>query len=93
MCTKCEFSITGGNSQKKNEKTLRYHPLRPCRPAKRHQPPHRSRHPGKNLRGQREGYSRKTSENKINDIKEHIQSLPQFESHYTRRITIQGENI
>ena len=39
---------------------------------------------GKDLRGQREGSSQKTSENKINDIKEHIQSFPRFESHYTR---------
>lgn len=39
---------------------------------------------GKDLRGQREGSARKTSENLVNDVKQHIQSFPQCESHYTR---------
>lgn len=33
---------------------------------------------GKDLRGQREGSSRKTSENLVNDVKQHIQSFPLF---------------
>ncbi|KAF8783392.1 hypothetical protein HNY73_013557 [Argiope bruennichi] len=39
---------------------------------------------GKDLRGQAEGSSRKTSENLVNDVKQHIQRFLQFESHYTR---------
>ncbi|KAF8784288.1 hypothetical protein HNY73_009988 [Argiope bruennichi] len=39
---------------------------------------------GKDLRGQAEGSSRKTSENLANDLKQRIQRFPQFEGHYTR---------
>ncbi|KAF8778035.1 Clavesin-1 like protein [Argiope bruennichi] len=39
---------------------------------------------GKDLRGQADGSSRKTNKNLVNDVKQHIQRFPQFESHYTR---------
>ncbi|KAF8790866.1 Dimethylaniline monooxygenase [N-oxide-forming] like protein [Argiope bruennichi] len=39
---------------------------------------------GKDLRGQAEGSSWKTSENLVYDVKQYSQRFPQFESHYTR---------